>query len=260
MEFEVFQVSEDGSRLEVTPDKINDAISPGNVLIFIDHTKRKIYNFNGKDSSIRIRFVGARLAAGPIRGELGLSYNIGSIDEGEETNEFRDFLRTITTPGSSKVVKLLDRPSPVPSPRPARQSVPEAVVGPKSVALEHGPSNPEPEVSLQSQRQQDQPTNIDQQANLDANSIAEKFGGTPEGCSVEAMIIKDALYKYVQVQTTVFGKQVEHTRLERMADLDGNFTLDGQLRVLLNSGKVIGVQVLSRESTKEKNTPAKKSK
>lgn len=255
MEFEVYQVSEDGSKVAVTADKLNGALAPTSVLIFIDHTHRKIYNFNGRESSIRARFCGARLAAGPIRGELGLSYSLGSIDEGEETGDFRELIKNISAPGNAMVTKILERPPP--PPLPLKRSAPkEAVAAPIPVVAENENDSASRELVSLPQKEVPNPSGTDPQTDVDVSSVTKELGEAPDGYDIEAMIIKDVVYKCIQVKTTVFGKQMNQTRVERVNDVDGTFTLDGQIKVVAKNGIVKGIQIL----TKQKSGPSKKLK
>lgn len=252
MEYEIYQVKEDGSKLEVHADKINDALAPTNVVILIDHTRRKIYNFNGKESGIRVRFIGARMAAGPIRGELGLTYTVGSVDEGEETSDFRECLKRIGSPGSAAVSRILDRPPPPPPPM--RPPAPKAGEPVKRQTPE--PMN-EPPVTSPSSLEERAP-NLNKaamQADWDASLFAKGFGETPEGYEIEAIIVKDAVFKNVTVQSKVFGKEVEQTRLERANDIDGLFTMDGEVRIIVKNGAVQGVQILSKQNSHSTKKP-----
>jgi hypothetical protein len=246
MEYEVFQVKEDGSKLEVPADKINDALAPSNVVILIDHTRRKIYNFNGKESSIRVRFIGARMAAGPIRGELGLTYTVASVDEGEETNDFRDCLKKIGSPGSAAVSRILDRPPPPPPPM--RSPAPKASESVRRQTPE--PTNDlMPTDSSSFEKQAPILNSAVVQAECDVSLVIKEFGEPPEGYDVEAVIVRDSVFKNVKVQTKVFGKEVEQTKLERVNDIDGLFTMDGEVKVIAKNGVVQGVQILSKQNS-----------
>jgi hypothetical protein len=254
MEYEVYQVSEDGSKVALTADKINAAISPTSVLIFIDHTHRKIYNFNGRESSIRARFCGARLAAGPIRGELGLSYSIGSIDEGEETGDFRELLKNISAPGNAMVQRILERPPPPPLPLKKTAPVETAALPKPSVAQsETNFASAEP---MPTPKKEPAPDRTDKPTDDYVSSLTKRLGDAPEGYDIEAMIIGDAVYKCIQVKTTVFGKEMNQTRVERVKDVDGTFTMDGQIKVVAKNGVVNGIQIL----TKQKSAPTRKTK
>jgi hypothetical protein len=252
MEYEIYQVKEDGSKLAVTGDKVNEALAPTNVVILVDHTRRKIYNFNGRESGIRARFIGARMAAGPIRGELGLTYTVASVDEGEETNEFRECLKNIGSPGSAAVSRILGRPPPPPLPtrsstvkpnEPVRHQKPE----PKNEQLAASPPTFEEQAPSQS--------NASMQLDNDITLLAKEFGETPEGYEIEAIIAKDAVFKNVTVQSKVFGKEVEQTRLERVNDVDGLFKLNGEIRIIAKNGTVQGIQVLSKQNSSSTRRP-----
>jgi hypothetical protein len=86
--------------------------------------------------------------------------------------------------------------------------------------------------------------------------VVKEFGETPEGHEVEAIIVRDAVYKNFKVQTSVFGKEVAQTRLERVKDIDGVFVMDGQVKIIAKNGAVTGIQILSKQTVAE----AKKSK
>ena len=246
MEYEIYQVNEDGSKLAVAADKVNDALAPANVVILVDHTRRKIYNFNGRESRIRVRFIGARMAAGPIRGELGLTYTVTSVDEGEETNDFRECLKNIGSPGSAAVSRILDRPPPPPPPmRPTTAKASEPVRRQTlEPMLEQTVATPSPLEGLT--------PNLNKaavQADSDVSLLVKEFGETPEGYEIEAIIKNDKVFKNVTVQSKVFGKAVEQTRLERVSDIDGLFTLDGEIKIIAKNGAVQAVQVLSKQSS-----------
>jgi hypothetical protein len=252
MEYEIYQVKEDGSKLAVSADKVNDALAPTNVVIVVDHTRRKIYNFNGKESGIRVRFIGARMAAGPIRGELGLTYTVASVDEGEETNDFRECLKNIGSPGSSAVSRILDRPPP--PPLPLRAPTPRA-----SEPLRRQTTEPMNELPVTSpsplEERASDPNKATMQEDSDVSLLVKGFGETPEGYEIEAIIVKDAVFKNVTVQSKVFGKEVQQTRLERVSDIDGLFTMDGQIRIVAKNGAVQGLQILSKQNSSSARKP-----
>nr|MDO8134795.1 hypothetical protein [Candidatus Njordarchaeum guaymaensis] len=260
MDFEVYQVQEDGTHVPVDLSKVNDALSTHNVLILIDHSRRRIYNFNGRESKIRTRFIGARLAVDEIRSKLGLSYNVQAVDEGEESQGFRDLLREMACPGSRSVSRVSEKPPPppptvkifidkevAPTIRQSSLERPRAEAGDEP--SQSMPVKPVASVEPSSAKRSISAPRGDVYAatEFDIDSIVKQFGEVPEGTDVEAMIINNAVYKCTQVQTKIFGKKVEQTKLEKIDDLDGIFTLDGQVKVAARDGKVIGIQVLSKQ-------------
>jgi hypothetical protein len=252
MEYEIYQVKEDGSKIEVASDKINEALAPTNVAIVIDHSRRKIYNFNGRESGIRARFIGARMAAGPIRGELGLTYTVASVDEGEETNDFRECLKNIGSPGSAAVSRILDRPPPPPPPM--RQPAPKSSEPARHQTLE--PMSDKASASPPSiEAQASNPNKACAETDYDVSLLVKGFGEVPQGYEVEAVIVKDAVFKNVTVQSKVFGREVEQTRLEKANDIDGLFTMDGEVRIIAKNGIIQGVQILSKQNSSPAHKP-----
>jgi hypothetical protein len=269
MDYEAFEVQDDGTQVPIDAGKVNDALTATHVVILIDHSKRRIYNFNGSESKIRTRFVGARMAAEEIRNKLGLSYNVQAVEEGDESQVFRDLIREMTNPSGSSATgtpgKTLPAPPTVkifidkevaPTIRPSPSERPRTVTRNEEPTREF----PKPTVSIESppsyRSASTAPVKADSGTQSDTDAIISQFGEPPTGMDVEAVIINNCVYKCAQVQTKIFGKKEEKNRLEKVDNLDGIFTLDGQVKVATKGGKVLGIQVLS----KQKSTPPKRTK
>jgi hypothetical protein len=269
MDYEAFEVQDDGTQVPIDTNKVNDMLTAKHVVILIDHGKRRIYNFNGSESRIRTRFVGARMAAEEIRNKLGLSYNVQAVEEGDESQGFRDLIREMTNSGGSSNAGT---PGKAPlAPPTVKIFIDKEVAGTikpssaeraKAVAKnEPSPREPlKPTVSVQSppsyQPASTSPSKADAESQSDIDSIISQFGEPPEGTNIEAVIINNVIYKCAKIQTEIFGKNVEKNRIEKVDNLDGIFTLDGQVKVATKRGKVLGIQVLS----KQKSTPPKRTK
>jgi hypothetical protein len=272
MDFEIYQIQDDGTRVTIEASKLNEVLSAHNVVILVDHNKRKIYNFNGKEAKMRTRFIGARMAVEQIRCALGMAYNVQAVEEGEETQGFRDFLTEIACPGSSSRQSNPSNPSSTPPTPPVvkiyidkdvaepdklrpkdrsllgqsvEQSLPDIVKDTRKLGSSASRSA-EASPSLTARRE----------TNANVDSVIKQLGEVPTGYDVEAVIVNNDIYKYARIQSKVLGKEIEQTRLERIDSIDGVFTLDGEVKVVAASGKVLGIQVLS----KQKAAPAKKPK
>jgi ribosomal protein L18E len=257
MDFEIFHVQEDGTRVPVELSKLNDVLTTNNVVILVDHVRRRIFNFNGKEAKIRTRFIGARMAAEQIRSSLGMAYNIQAVEEGEENQKFRDLINDITCPGTPShpaasqrppstppVVKIfidkdvaqLDklRPPERSAPRPSvEESLPDLIKETKKAGSP--------------QKAETTSTGMGRDASIDVTSIISQLGEVPAGYEVEAVILNNAVYKYALVRSKVLGKETEQTKVERIDTLEGIFTLDGQVKVVAKDGKVLGIEVLSKQ-------------
>jgi hypothetical protein len=262
MDYEAFEVQDDGTQVPVDAGKVNDVLTATHVVILIDHSKRRIYNFNGSESKIRTRFVGARMAAEEIRNKLGLSYNVQAVEEGDESQVFRDLIREMTnrsgssatgslgkTPPAPPTVKIFIDKEVAPTIRPSPPERPKAVSRIEEPARE----SPKPIVSAEAppsyRSASVPPVKADTGIQPDIDTIISQFGEPPAGMDIEAIIVNNCVYRCAQVQTKIFGKKEEQNRLEKVDNLEGIFTLDGQVKVATKGGKVTGIQVLSKQKT-----------
>ena len=98
-EFIVYDLENTGDRtkLNITPEELQNHLNPKKVLIIISNHLKKIYVLKGAKSSVRKRFISSRIAQ-DLQRELiqDHKYNrdkIISIDQGRELQEFLNALR-----------------------------------------------------------------------------------------------------------------------------------------------------------------------
>jgi hypothetical protein len=68
------------------------------VFILVDDENRKIFIWIGKGSAVKIRFISST-AATEIRRLYGLTYRVQTVDQGEESSEFLECIKSIPKKG-----------------------------------------------------------------------------------------------------------------------------------------------------------------
>ncbi|MFX1337711.1 MAG: hypothetical protein ACFFDK_03800 [Promethearchaeota archaeon] len=84
--------SEEFDELKLTDDdKIEHLLDHDVILLFVDYMNSRIWIWEGKSTSPRMKFISAE-AAPIIRDQYAIDYNISTIDDGDEPIEFKNFL------------------------------------------------------------------------------------------------------------------------------------------------------------------------
>ena len=73
-------------------------LKPKAVFILVDDENRKIFIWIGKGSAVKTRFISST-AATEIRRLYGLTYRVQTVDQGEESSEFRECIKSIPKKG-----------------------------------------------------------------------------------------------------------------------------------------------------------------
>lgn len=61
------------------------------ILLFVDPEHSRIYIWEGSNVTIRMKFLSAQLAS-KVRDQYGIDYSITTVDDGNETLDFKQFL------------------------------------------------------------------------------------------------------------------------------------------------------------------------
>ena len=61
------------------------------ILLFVDSEHSRIYIWEGSNVTIRMKFLSAQLAS-KVRDKYGIDYSITTVDDGDETLDFKQFL------------------------------------------------------------------------------------------------------------------------------------------------------------------------
>ncbi len=84
-----YEISGTGELVEIYLETAN--MDSSSLYCFVDHNRKVIYFWKGRDASIRKKFIGAK-AITDLRAELGLEFSVQPIDEGAEPYEFKTLL------------------------------------------------------------------------------------------------------------------------------------------------------------------------
>ena len=61
------------------------------ILLFVDPEHSRIYIWKGSNVTVRMKFLSAQLAS-KVRDQYGIDYSITTVDDGDETLDFKQFL------------------------------------------------------------------------------------------------------------------------------------------------------------------------
>jgi hypothetical protein len=239
--YTVFLVRDDGTTEEIDPKGARKAMQPNAVIIFVDHGKRQIYNFNGREADTRLRFAGARLA-NEFRNDYGM-YSVSSIHQGDKPTGFGDFLTSLSSG------LHIDKD--------AERTMTNVLSSPRTAEADFAST-----AGWAMPREVSHPSLAEPTEHSDVNEIISQFGTPPAGFTVEANIVGDVVYKQTEVRTTVMGKQIVQNRMEKV-DVDGTFETDGKIRLIAKNNTVLGIQILVKSEegkTAPSKEPRKKSK
>ena len=208
---EIYNVTQSGETVFTTAPTLKEALIGDRVLIIVVDDLKVIYLWKGKDSSVRKKFIGARIAQA-VRGERGLLYKVEPTDEGEEPQELLGLLDVQPAACST-----------------ASKSMDIATSGPE--AAEEGETRAVA-VTL-------------------STEMKEKLMGEslPEGFDREGIIIGSDYYGVMKSTSTVLGKTIESSDIQKTEELpDGQlFDQSYGIRLLVQNGNIIVIEILKRQ-------------
>lgn len=206
---EIYSVTRTGETVFVTAPTLKEALLPDRVLIIIVDDQKTIYLWKGKESSVRLKFIGARISQA-VRGERGLLYKVEPTDEGEEPQALINIFDTKTATSAT-----------------AGGSVDMAEGG----VVDEGESS-----SLAVSLSDDMKTKLMGEA-------------LPEGYEREGIVIGKEYYGVIKSTSTVLGKTVESEDIQKADELpDGNlFDSKYGIRLLVEGGNIAAVEILKRK-------------
>jgi hypothetical protein len=70
---------------------LKEFLSSDTILLFVDSKQYRIWIWEGKKTTIRMKFISAKIAAS-IKDRYGIAYKITTVDEGYETREFKELV------------------------------------------------------------------------------------------------------------------------------------------------------------------------
>ncbi|MDD1777905.1 MAG: hypothetical protein LUQ65_07010 [Candidatus Helarchaeota archaeon] len=210
---EIYNVTQSGETNFLTAPTLKDALIADRVLIIVADELKVIYLWKGKESSVRKKFIGARLAQA-VRGDRGLMYKVEPVDQEEEPPALLNILGTKPAECPSSASKSMDVAAP-------GKETAESAVGEPVVA-----------VTLS--------------ADLKQKLMGEKL---PEGFEREGIVIGTDYYGVIKSVSTVLGKTVESSDIQKTEELpDGQlFDQSYGIRLLVEKGNISVVEILKRK-------------
>ncbi|MBN1802463.1 MAG: hypothetical protein JW891_13210 [Candidatus Lokiarchaeota archaeon] len=89
----VFQIVDEGYEKIETDEMVTlyKLLDTEKVLFIVDDEKSKVWTWVGKTTTTKMKFISARLAL-EIRNKYGVTYDIITVDEDNEPDDFMDLL------------------------------------------------------------------------------------------------------------------------------------------------------------------------
>ncbi|MHA1229595.1 MAG: hypothetical protein ACTSRP_00745 [Candidatus Helarchaeota archaeon] len=104
---EVYEVHESGETEFLNVNSIQDAIDPKKVLLILDHEKKTVFIYVGKEATTRLKFSSARSSRSLLQ-ERNLAYRVKTLDEDDADTE--EWLKSVV----DKVIRTNIRTEPPP--------------------------------------------------------------------------------------------------------------------------------------------------
>ncbi len=136
-----FMETRDVLQGQIISDIINDT-SIKRVFLLVDHDTKRIWTYNGRQSSLKVQIYGSILAE-MLRRQLKLFYRVSALNMySSEDNEFKKFFENQISGGRAKPINKSD----FSKPRPDRYGVDVSISNPKAKeAIEFINQIPQPE-------------------------------------------------------------------------------------------------------------------
>lgn len=206
---EIYSVTTSGETTFVTAPTLKEALQSDQVLIIIDDDLKLIFLWKGKNSSVAKKFIGARLSQS-VRGEKGLLYKVLPVDQEEEPPELLGIYEK--KPAESHAYgKSMDMTE--------GKGTEELAEGPVAGTL--------------------------------SKEIKDKImnEALPTGFEREGIVIGTDYYGFSKSVSSVLGKTVESSDIQKAEDLPDGQLFDNTygIRLLVEKGKVTVVEILKRK-------------
>ncbi|HMF30379.1 MAG TPA: hypothetical protein VKK79_03130 [Candidatus Lokiarchaeia archaeon] len=260
---------------------VKEFLNTNDVFIITDDDTKKVWLWKGKESRIRSKFIGAKKSQ-EVRGQVGLSFKVEPVDEGEEPEDFPPCLEQIPKPGYAKEIReegegpkfLKDmdfsKPEEIPTepiksagtpgaPAPKKKGAKAAKPSPLEAAYATSAENVGPiftgggEEAIAAKPQASVPA-------ADYTKILETLSSldTPAGYEREMVIVGSQTFSIVEKATTFLGQRVVKKEMEPIGSLpEGVFFAEGYApRVLCENGKVLAIEFLKKVTGATSRAPA----
>jgi len=254
---QVFLINPDGTTAELTSDGfIKDILKTEECYVLVADDIRKVFLWKGLKSSVRSKFIGARLSQ-EIRGQVGMHYGVAPIDEGEEDAEFIKIIGGQTEAGIAR--EIIGEVSAAPSGHPLREKnifgTPKPAEGMNIAgSRDRSSQNTGPLYT----GQESMTPYMQDQSQIDFQDVMQKLEAIqmPPGYERELIIIGNHAYSIVESRSSFLGKEQVIKKISKVGSIpEGIFFAEMYSpRILSEAGRIIAIEFLKRV---ESTTPVK---
>lgn len=290
MSYVVHSVLDEGELETISVSgQIKDVLNSDMVALIVDEEKKQIWIWKGETARVRRKFIAARKSQ-DLRGELGLSFRVDSIDQGSEPNEFINLIGgpVSKAPEISEFVPTEQPVAPKPVAKPMKTSKPASTIQPvqKPPTIQEPPQiKPQPKAKPQPKPKVTKPTpKITQPIptiepisistpTSEISEISSSIQNLPVEDSVkqiiaiidqkeippnyerEIVVIGPYVFSIIESKKTFLGQEKIEHKWDLFSDLpEGDFLAkDYTARMIVNEGRIMAVEFL--KSTTETVQP-----
>ncbi|MFX0135889.1 MAG: hypothetical protein ACFFDN_19765 [Candidatus Hodarchaeota archaeon] len=280
MSVQLHNVLDEGD-LEQVPisGPINVLLKPNMVVLVVDEIKKKIYIWKGENARVRRKFIAARKSQ-DLRGQLGLTYKVDSIDQGSEPAEFINIIGgpVPTAPQIEEFIPTEQPATPQPTPQPSLppQPTPQPSLPPQptpqpTIIQPTQPVQPPPQPEIVQPVPAIEPAPIIQPApttqpeappadvvvstgiqSLPVEDSVKQIiaiidqKSIPPNYEREIVVIGPYVFSMVESKKTFLGQEKIERKWEIFSDLpEGDFLAkDYTARMIVNEGRIMAVELL----------------
>ncbi len=275
MSIQLHNVLDEGD-LEQVPisGPINVMLKSDMVVLVVDEIQKKIYIWKGENARVRRKFIAARKSQ-DLRGQLGLTFKVDSVDQGSEPSEFINLIGG-PVPTAPEIEEFIPAEQPAAQPpalppQPTVASPPQPVAQPTIIqptqpqpAIVQTPPTIEPAPTFQP-TPTIQPAPISQPETVPAEAVVSTGiqslpvedsvkqiiaiidqKSVPPNYEREIVVIGPYVFSMVESKKTFLGQEKIERKWEIFADLpEGDFLAkDYTARMIVNEGRIMAVELL----------------
>jgi hypothetical protein len=244
------------------------------VVLVVDEIKKKIYIWKGENARVRRKFIAARKSQ-DLRGQLGLTFKVDSIDQGSEPSEFINIIGgpVPTAPEIEEFIPTEQQAAPQPTlpPQPKVSPPPQPVAQPEFIQPAQPVQPPQPQPAFVQPPPTIEPAPMIQPAPttqpeaVPAESVVSTGiqslpvedsvkqiiaiidqKSVPPNYEREIVVIGPYVFSMVESKKTFLGQEKVERKWEIFADLpEGDFLAkDYTARMIVNEGRIMAVELL----------------
>jgi hypothetical protein len=92
--FKLNERKEEFEQIDLENNNFQDMLDSLSIYIIVDPIDKDIWIWNGNKAKVRLKFIASQKAP-YIRDSYGIDFRIRSVDEGDEIQEFKNFLNLL---------------------------------------------------------------------------------------------------------------------------------------------------------------------